>query len=252
MIDIVKKSILLYFIVGMVCALVSFAGGAAFGITFGLTMYTVYVIMMFGEGGGMGEHGCMIRDSQLKLQAEGKSLDDKTLLGIYNPTKAAITCACIALPLFLVALANLIFADPGAVYENKLGVITRILYLPEAGLTRFCTESIKTDISGAISAGKAAVGVLDYGSMDFEGMLNATSRIGAYTYATDVSALTIMRILYLPAGLLPYAAYMVGYLQGPRLREKTLKEMMKGSRKKKKKLKVFGNVVPKGPAKPEV
>lgn len=70
--------------------------------------------------------------------------------------------------------------------------------------------------------------------------------------AYDLSYLTTMRILYIPAAFLSPLAMMIGYMQGPRMHKKKMDDIAKGSRRKKKKLKVFGRARQPKQVKPEV
>lgn len=239
MADMIKKGILMHIVMAIVCAMCSFVGGLTLSVVMGALLYAAYVIVMYGEGCGFGEHACTVRDTVNKLKAENKTVSDNLEKEVYEPKKGVYAAIILAAPLVLLAIVNIVFANKGA-QETVIGVVTRIFNLPCAFMTRWCTESIVTEIEGAKKATLAILGAFDFGSVGVEGLTSSLKDIGTYGSALDVSSLTLMRWLFIPAAILPPAAMCVGYLQGPRLREKTVKDMLKGSRKKKKKLKMFG------------
>ena len=238
--DMIKKGILMHIVMAIVCAMCSFVGGVTLSVIMGALLYGAYVVVMYGEGCGFGEHACTVRDTVDKLKAENKNVSAEMEKETYDPKKGLLAMLILAGPLVLLAVINLLLADPQSAGENYLGVATRIFNLPSAFMTRLCTERIVTDIDGAKAAAVAVLGAFDYGKVDTGILSTALRTIGMYGAAIDVSSLMLMRILFIPAGILPPLAMFVGYLQGPRLREKTVKEMLKGSHKKKKKLKMFG------------
>lgn len=240
MADMIKKGILMHVVMAIVCAMCSFVGGVTLSVLMGALLYAAYIVVMYGEGCGFGEHACTVRDTVRKLESEGKKPSDDMEKESYDPKKGLIAALVLAAPLILLALINLLMADKTSSGENIVGVITRVINLPSAFMTRLCTEKIVTEIEGAKAAAVAALSVFDYGKVDTGLLATAFKTIGVYGSAVDVSSLNLMRLLFIPTGILPGLSMFIGYLQGPRLREKTVKDMLKGSRKKRKKLKMFG------------
>lgn len=238
--EMIKKGILMHIVMAIVCAMCSFVGGVTLSVIMGAMLYCAYIVVMYGEGCSFGEHACTVRDTAEKLKAENKSVSREMENETYEPKKGLLAMLILAGPLLLLAVINLLLADPASSGENYLGVVTRIINLPSAFMTRLCTERIVTEIEGAKAAAVAVLSAFDYGKVDTGFLANAMRTIGVYGAAVDVSSLTLMRILFIPMGVLPSLAMFIGYLQGPRLREKTVKDMLKGSHKKKKKLKMFG------------
>ena len=236
MAELIKKGLLLHVAIAIMCLLSTFLGSLTFGVIIGALLYAGYVIMMYGEGCSVGEHHCTVSSTLERLEKEGKQGDDKLRKNAFAPAKAYKACAVLAgIPLIL-AIINLIVADPNSASEKLFGTIVRACFLPEAFITRWCSERIETNITGAIAAGAAALRSIDYGTINFQGLIREVSAIDMYGFASDLSPLRLMRYLYIPACVLPGIAQMVGYLQGPRLRAKTVKEMMEGSRKKKRRM----------------
>lgn len=243
MADMIKKGILMHVVMAIVCAMCSFVGGVTLSVLMGALLYAAYIVVMYGEGCGFGEHACTVRDTVRKLESEGKKPSDDMEKESYDPKKGLIAALVLAAPLVLLALANLLAANPRSAGENLLGVITRVVNLPSAFLTRLCTEAIVTEIDGAKQAAITVLKAFEYDSaldINFDSLATGFRPIIMYGSAVDVSMLTLMRLLFIPSGILPGLSMFIGYLQGPRLREKTVKDMLKGSRKKRKKLKMFG------------
>ncbi len=250
--ELIKKGLLLHVAIAIVCMLSAFAGGAIFGIIVGGLLYAAYILMMYGEGCSVGEHHCTMSATLERLASEGKTGDEKLQKNAFDRKKAFKACAVLSgIPLVL-AILNLILANPATTAETPLGFVTRLVFLPQAFITRWCSEAVKTDISGAIAAGRAALNSVDYGTVDFSGLIKEASKITTYAFASDTSSLTLMRILYIPAGVLPGIAQMIGYLQGPRLRAKTVEDMLKGSRKKQRRILKARRQRQNRQAKPEV
>ena len=119
-------------------------------------------------------------------------------------------------------------------------------------MTRWCNEAVKTDISGAAAAAKATLNAFDYGTVDYKKLISDVSQIKVYAFASDMKTLELMRLLYIPLGVLPAIAMLVGYLRGPKLREKTVSDMLKGSRKKQLRMRRASRQHQPRQAKPEI
>lgn len=234
----IRKGYFMHIVMGILSAMVSFVGGTAVGVVLGFFIFASYIALMYGEGCVRGEHACSMRDIIAKLEADGKHPDEKMVKENWN-TKSALTAAiCVAAPFLLLAVANFVFADAGTAEESTLGVVTRFVFLPEAFITRICAESVKFNIDGIKNAVASVVGVFEFGSVNTEALL-AMPKVASYANAISLSPLTIMRACFIPASVLPALAMYIGYLQGPKIRKKTLEDMMKGTRKKQRKLRVF-------------
>ena len=158
--ELIKKGLLLHVAIAIVCMLSAFAGGAVFGIIVGALLYAAYILMMYGEGCSVGEHHCTVSATLERLASEGKQGDEKLTKNAFDRKKAIKACAVLSgIPLVL-AILNLVLANPTTTAETPLGLVTRLVFLPQAFITRWCSEAVKTDINGAIAAGSAAISVL--------------------------------------------------------------------------------------------
>ena len=84
-----------------------------------------------------------------------------------------------------------------------------------------------------MNAASGVLGALRGGVINVNDLLQKSAGMNSvYTFVTDYSPLKLLNILYIPLALMPPAAQLIGYLRGPKLRAKTLNDMMKGSNKK--------------------
>ena len=250
--EMIRKGILLHVAIAIVCLLSVFIGSATFGVIIGACLYLAYVAMMYGEGCQVGEHHCTVSATLERLKSEGKRGDEKLEKNAFDPKKGVMACAVLGgIPLIL-AVVNLIFANNSIMAESPLGIITRLFFAPQAFVTRWCNEAVKTDISGAAAAAKATLNAFDYGTVDYKKLISDVSQIKVYAFASDMKPLELMRLLYIPLGVLPAIAMLVGYLRGPKLREKTVSDMLKGSRKKQRRMRRASRQHQPRQAKPEI
>lgn len=247
--ELVVKGLGLYIVMAIVCAIAAFAGSAVLGVILSGLLYFAFLVLMYAEGATAGEHQVGVSDMVLRLKQEGKQPESRVLKSMYEPKKGVIAFLILSLPLVALAAVNLICA-PSSASENTLGTITRIVFLPQAFLTVWMNSLVKLDISGAMEAGKAVLKGIDYAGPDISGIISAAGKISTYAFASDSTSLTLMRILYIPFSIFPPLSMLIGYLQGPRLRKRTLNAMMSGSRKKQRRMRKQN----KGfrPAKPQI
>lgn len=247
--ELVVKGLGLYVVMAIVSAITAFAGSTVLGVILSGLLYIAFVVLMYAEGASAGEHQVGISDMVAHLRSEGKQPDARLLKTTYDPKKGICAFIILSLPLVALAVANIFFAPPSA-NENTLGTITRIVFLPQAFLTVWLNSLVKLDISGAVEASRAVLSGIGYDGLDVNAIMSAAGSVSRYAFASDTSSLTLMRILYIPFSVLPPLAMLFGYLQGPRLRKRTLDTMMSGSRKKQRRMKKQSRGFK--PAKPEI
>ncbi len=218
--------------------LVSFVGKPVIGILLGAAVYVMYIFMMYADGAERGERACSLSATVLKLESEGKSVDDKMKKQMFEKSKAVKACIIASLPFFLLATANAVFAEAGAIHENYLGTITRIVFMPCAWLTRIFTELVGWNIDGALEISKNLFSAVEYSGISFAKVAEVSKNAAPFATAFNAHYITILRLLFIPLSVVPALSMMIGYLRGPKFREKKLKEIEEGSRKKRKKLKV--------------
>ena len=235
--------------------LVTFVGNSILGFIFGALIYFTYVMLQYGDGADRGEKACTLTATVQKLESENKNVDEMLKKQMFSKKRAICAFLASSLPFAILAILNLVFADPNSVSENLLGSITRIVFLPAAWLNRILMELVGWDLEGLWqSSSNIFTAFLDYGEgLELSLLPETLNTTATFAKAYDVFYITILRCTFIVMAFIPPAAQMIGYFQGPKLREKKLKEIAKGTRKKRKKLKVFGNKH-NGPkqAKPEV
>ncbi len=226
------RGYLLYLAISLVCALTVLSGGAVFGIIIGAALYVAYVLLMYSDGASEGEHACSVSDTIAKLRSENAKVPPELLQNAYDRKHGLRAFIACTLPFLLLAVLNIIFADNTKSSETTLGIITRFAFFPQLFITRWCSESIKYDISGTMQAVKSVLGAFKtYGQVDAQA-LTLPGQGAAFAAPISLKPLMLMRILYIPSCILPGLALYIGYLMGPKLRKKTVDEMMKGSRRK--------------------
>lgn len=218
--------------------LVSFVGKPIIGIILGIAVYFVYIVMMYAEGADRGERACTLSATVSKLESDGKTIDESMKKQMFDKKKAVSAFIIASLPLFLLALINVILAESGSISENFLGTVTRIVFLPCAWVTRIFNELVGWNIDGVLDLSKAIFSTVDYSGINFVKAAAASNTSMQLVTAFNAHYITILRLLFIPFSFFPALSMMIGYLRGPKLREKKLKEIEEGSRKKRKKLKV--------------
>ncbi len=247
--ELVVKGLGLYVVMAILSAITAFAGSTVLGVILSGLLYIAFVVLMYAEGASAGEHQVGISDMVARLRQEGKQPDARLLKTAYDAKKGVCAFIILSLPLVALAVANLFFA-PSSANENTLGTITRVVFLPQAFLTVWLNSLVKVDISGAVEASKAVLSGIGYDGLNVNSIMAATNSVSTYAFASDTSSLALMRILYSPFSVLPPLAMLFGYLQGPRLRKRTLDAMMFGSRKKQRRMKKHNRGFK--PVKPEI
>ena len=247
----VIKNFTMYITMMVFSMLVSFVGKPIIGIILGLAVYAVYIFMMYADGAERGERACTLSATVLKLESEGKSVDEKLKKQMFEKKKAIMAFVISSLPLFLLAVVNVIFASNGVIHENFLGTITRIVFMPCAWLTRMFTELVGWNVEGAVEMSRDIFSAIEYSGISFSKIAEMNAFGNQMALAYNAHYITYLRLLFIPFSVVPALSMMVGYLRGPVFREKKLKEIEEGTRKKRKKLKVNKKTKPRV-ARPEV
>lgn len=248
----VSKGLMLRIVMIIICALVSGINNIYVATAITFILFAGYVIFMYAEGAQVGEEQCTMTDTVRRIRDQGGTPTQKQLGKCFDPKHGIIACAILAAPGLIIAVLNLITADPAQAAQGVIGVIARIYFLPEVFLTRICTELVKTDISGSIAAAAVPVKAISKGTLDVESLIKNTAGLnGAYTVMTDYSPIKILNILYVPISLIPPVAMLIGFMRGPKLRAKVLNDMMSGSNKKLRRMKKKKTLQPRT-QKPEI
>ncbi len=175
-------------------------------------------LLLFNEGGYNGEKACTLAallDRQIK---EGRSVDREQYAQTWSKKNALRMFVMMILPFVLIALINLAVAPLYPTAEEAE------VQEEEVSSTGFIVEDVEEP------------GEEDAPATNW---VNVITRIVYSPYCAlygHVSA-SLLNWLFLPLGLLLPACDVIGYLCGPRLREKKLKDIAKGKRRKLRKMK---------------
>ena len=249
----IGKGFLLRVIMAVICMLVSGIGSIYVGVGITLLLYIGYLVFMYAEGAQVGEDQCTMTDTVYRIRENGKTPTAEQLRRCFDPKHGIIACAIQVAPFFILALLNLILTDPAGRDEERIlqliRVVTRLCFLPEMFVTHLCTNLVRTDIGGAVQAASSAVGVFAGGTLNL-GAISGNATV--FTVVTDgYKPLKILNILYVPLSFFAPVAQLIGFLRGPKLRARTLNDMMKGSNRKLRRMRKTRTHAPRQ-QKPEI
>ena len=231
------KAWLLYAAIGLVSLMAVTVGSLAIGTILGALLYIGFILMVFGEASSEGEHGCSVNETIEKLNQENKPVPNELKKQAYKVSKGIWAALILVAPLVVCAVINLIVADPNSLAEKPMGVVTRIVMSPLMFVTRLCTENLEYDVSGTVKMMNGVLGSVSANGVSITSLLTAAKQNDQMLIdVIDTHPLTTMRVLFIPGCILPGLALVGGYLCGPKLRKRTLNEMLKGTRKKLRKI----------------
>lgn len=203
-----------------------------------------FAVLLLNDGGYNGEKACSLTVSLERRRAEGHAVPPESERDTWKPKVAVIALLTAALPLLLLSVANLVYEPvydrQVSEYEAQYGLIAD-LYPQET-------------VQEGENAQEPAPAILP------EGQPNPpTNWVMVVTrlcfmpfialYPLFADAPSTLHMLFVPLSFLMPAFGAVGYLMGPKLRQKKLDDIAKGVKRKKRNLKV--NKKPKGPHEPK-
>ncbi len=175
-------------------------------------------MMTFNEGAYNGEKACTLAASLEKQLKEGRHIDEKAREQVFSKKVAAWILIFGSLPFLLVSTVNAIVAPfyPEIVIADKAEEEETV-----GDFSNSYTEDVEEESEP----------------------VNTTNVVARLVFMPYVSIYTLVRgnvlnFLFFPFSLLLPALEAAGYLCGPRLREKKLKDIVRGKRRKMKNLKV--------------
>jgi len=188
--------------------------------------------LTLNEGGYRGEKACTLAVSLEKQEKEGRAADPEQKKEIFHPSVALKMFIIVLVPFLLIAGLNIIVnpprpgipAIPPAVEEESA-----IVDQQPIGPVVMPEEDFGEPRSAFAMITRSATWIT---FMPF---------IFAYFHLSEVSLFWLFFAFGIPFPL----AGAIGYMMGPRLRERKLAAMMKGKRRKMRNLKV--NQKPRGP-----
>ena len=198
-----------------------------------------FVFLCFNEGGYRGERAVTVTETIQKQEAEGRRVLDELRPQVYKPSFAVRAFAISLIPFLLVCTLNAVYhTDTPPTQQSEESAA------PEAA------DAQTPAPDGDAHTPAAENGVAEEG--ESEPLLTGNwAYLTARVVMLPFVSLTLLAsdaanvyLFFLYSLILPSAA-LIGYLCGPRLHVRKIKMMQKGSRRKRKALRV--NRPPKPP-----
>lgn len=248
----------------LLCLLfLAFMGDTTFWLqaVLNLALLAGFAMLMLNAGGYRGEKASSLSATLEKRKAEGHAVDPVQAQEAFSKKTAGVAYLVAAMPFLLLAVVNLIYHP---VFEAKLATLPP---LPEVqvvegneeqdALLGELTDPAQADLSEN-DPGLQPVDITDpeeavqYTS-EYTNWVAFVTRIAFMPFVSLITLLQdnaqLLYILFVPLSLILPAFGVGGYLMGPSLREKKLKEIEKGTKKKKRNLRV--NKKPREPKQPK-
>ena len=212
-------------------------------IVLNVLMLGVMALLMYADGGTQGEHAATISATAERMRAEGRPVED--LKAKCFTRRAALVCYLVILtPFLLVACVNLI-AEP---YYPPV-IIEQSDYDLDAALDAPMQTEVqidpKTDIQaeGQIAIPQGAENSTE--TSEAEQSINPFNVAARAVFMTTLSIYSLLgqnphglNLLFILFALLIPLPETLGYLAGPKLRQKKLIAIEKGKRRKMRNLKM--------------
>lgn len=192
-----------------------------------------FAILLLNDGGYTGEKACTLKVTLDKRREDGLFVDPVSEKDVWNRKVALIGFIFVAAPLLLISLANFAY-DP--VYEGRLSA-----YVEQYGPIE--EEDAAAGPFGNLENPNHAVIFDDDEVAKPTPPLNWIRAVARFVYMPFVSLYALLTdrqlsAIFLALPLLIPLPGTIGYLMGPRLRQKKLDDIAKGVKKKRRNLKV--------------
>ena len=182
-----------------------------------------FLLVAYNEGAYIGEKACTLAVSMEKQMKEGRVVDEKMRSQVFSRKTGVIALIICLLPFLLISALNLAVAP---------------LY-PQTAPVEVEERDIWADPNE----------IEDTGADVSINWVNIVARLVYMPYVFSygmVSNATLNLLFLLYAFPMPVAAF-VGYMMGPRVRQKKLKDIALGKKRKMRNLKVNRDRKPRGP-----
>ncbi len=191
-------------------------------------------MMCYNEGGWNGERDCTLERTAQKRIAEGKSVDEEMKSHTFNKKHALVCFLASSIPLFLLATVNLI-ASPNYPVPERPAVVEQQAEEENVDPFAYNAEEVQQ------RAEQAEV-VSQEPSWQFT--LRLITRIMFIPLLPLYTLLAyqpvILYAIFVPFAFVLPACTAIGYLRGPKIREKKIEEIARGKVRKKRGLLVGG------------
>ena len=206
---------LLMALIGLI--FISGMGGAWYGLLVNAALILGMIVMALNEGAYHGEKACTLAVSLEKQIKEGRRIDEKLKDQVFNKKIAAWILIIGSLPFLLVSAVNAIVAP----FYPEITVDEMQVAESTVGSFEFNYEEQETE----------------------EAIVNPVNIVARLVFMPYVSIYTlvsgrVLNALFFLFSLLLPGAEAVGYLLGPKMRERKLKDIARGKKRKMRNLKV--------------
>ena len=204
---------------------VSGLGSGVLAIVMNAVLLLAFLALVFNEAAYNGEKGCTLAATLDKQVKEGRTVDERTKKQVFSRKTGVIMLLICLAPFLIVSTVNLIVAP------QVLDMSAPAVEEEEEEEDAFSYDPDAT-VEAAPVCRANVVARLVY--MPF---------VTSYSYVTN-GALCGLFMLY--AFITPLTAF-VGYMLGPKLRQKKLHDIALGKKRKARNLKVHKQRTPRGP-----
>ena len=192
-------------------------------ITLNVLVLLVFALLIFNDGAYNGEKACTLQASMDKHVQEGRRVDESQRVWTFNPRNGAIAFLICVMPFLILSAVNLAAAP----------------YFPETAEEETQEREAFTYDYEAAEAAKAA-------PVNWVGVAARTVFMPYVCMYSLVSQGTLNILFFLYSLFLP-AFGLAGYLCGPAMRKKKLRDIALGKKRKMRNLKVNRTRKPRGP-----
>jgi hypothetical protein len=213
---------LYYLMAGVLCGMMG-ASENAFAIILNIALLAGICGICLNDGGYRGEKACTLNASLEKQQKDGRPIDHEARKNTWNKQAAYRMLAIAIIPFWLLAAVNLIINPPrpGMPAVGARAEADNALPPPVQPIGNEAEED---------EAASAVTPAL---------IINTVTRLVFIPYNFTyffLSEAQLYWLFFLYAAPFPLAACL-GYLNGPKLYDKKIKDMLKGKRRKMRKIK---------------
>jgi len=212
---------LYYLMAGVLCGIMG-ASGNAFGIILNIALLVGICGICLNDGGYRGEKACTLNASLEKQKKEGRPISPEAQKNTWNKLMAYRMLAMVIIPFWLLAAVNIIVNPPRPGVQAVITGEEAESRLPPP-VQPIGEEAEADETPGAVTPAL---------------IINTIARLVFIPYNFTyffLSEVQLYWLFFLYAVPFPLASCL-GYLNGPKLYDKKIKDMLKGKRRKMRKI----------------
>ena len=235
----IRRTYLMYLANAMMCGLflLWFSDWTVVQALISAALLAGFCMMCYSEGGWNGERDCTLERSAQKRLQEGKQIDEEMKKQFFDKKRALVCFLAGSIPLCLLATANLIASPaypPVVVEEAQTEQSDDPFYFNNDAYV----ETQQEQVDDPFFALRIITRVCFLPLLPLYTILERNQ--------------TLLYALFIPFSFVMPACTAIGYLQGPKIREKKIEEIARGKVRKKRGLLVgAGGTRERGPRTPK-